>query len=55
MRLSICFTPNRGQNLELRIHAKNEIAGRIIPFFELGFWDKITGMCAGAMPYHRDF
>ena len=36
-------------------HAKNKFAGRIIPFSVLGFWDKNTGVCAGAMPYRRDF
>ena len=25
--------------------------GRFIPFLVLGFWDKNTGLCAGAMPY----
>ena len=34
--------------------AKNKIAGRLIPFLVLGFWDKHTGICAGAMPYRRD-
>jgi hypothetical protein len=37
------------------IHAKNKIAGRFILFSVLGFWDKNTGICAGAMPYRRDF
>ena len=37
------------------IHAKNKIAGRMITFLVLGFWDKNTGTCAGAMPYRRDF
>ena len=27
-----------------------KIAGIIIPFLELGFWDKNTAICAGAMP-----
>ena len=27
-------------------HAKNKIAGRIIPCLALGFWDKNTGICA---------
>ena len=36
-------------------HAKNKIAGRMIPFLVLGFWDKSTGICASAMPYRRDF
>ena len=36
-------------------HAKNKIAGRFIPFFVLGFGDKNTGICAGAMPYRRYF
>ena len=36
-------------------HAKNKFVGRIIPFVVLRFWDKNTGMCAGAMPYRRDF
>ena len=36
-------------------HAKNKIAGRFIPFLVLGFWNTITGICAGAMPYRRDF
>ena len=35
-------------------HAKNNIAGRIIPFLVLGFWDTNTGVCTGAMPYRRD-
>ena len=39
----------------LIIHAKNKIAGRIRPFLVLGFWDKSTGICAGAMPYRRIF
>ena len=28
-----------------------------LPFLvrELGFWDKYTGICAGAMSYRRDF
>ena len=37
-------------------HAKNKIAG--LPnytFSILGFWDKNIGICAGAMPYRRDF
>ena len=25
------------------------------PFLVLGSWDKNTGICAGAMPYRRDF
>ena len=37
------------------IQAKNKISGRIIPILVLGFWDKNTGMRAGAMPYHQDF
>ena len=36
-------------------HTKNTIAGRFIPFLVLDFWDKTTGICAGAMPYRRDF
>ena len=36
-------------------HVKNKIAGRIILFLVLGFWDKNTGIFAGAMPYRRDF
>ena len=50
-------------------HAKNKIAGcyhknhpavrsrsriRIIPLLVPGFWDKSTGICAGAMSYRRD-
>ena len=37
------------------LRTKNKIAGRLIPFLVLGFWDKNTGICAGAMPYRRDF
>ena len=37
-----------------RDHAKNKIAGRIIPFLP-GFWDKNTVICVGAMPYRRVF
>ena len=36
-------------------HAKNKIAGQIIPFLVPGLWDKNTMICAGTMPYHRDF
>ena len=36
-------------------HAKNSVAGSIIPFSVLGFWDKTTMACAGAMPFRRDF
>ena len=36
-------------------HAKNKIAGRFIPFLVPYFWDKNTGICAGAMPHRRDF
>ena len=36
-------------------HAKNKVVARVIPFSVLGFWVKSTGMCAGAMPYRRDF
>ena len=39
----------------LSFHTKNKFVGRIIPFLVLGFWDKNTGICAGAMPYRRDF
>ena len=35
-------------------HAKNKIAGRMIPLIVLGFRDENTVMCAGAMPYRRD-
>ena len=35
-------------------HAKNKIAGRIISFSVLGFWDK-TPWHTGTMPYCRDF
>ena len=43
-------------HLALHTHAENKIAGcRIIPFLVLGFWDKNIGICAGAMPYRRDF
>ena len=37
-------------------HAKNKYAHtrRAIPFSVLGFEDKNTGICAGAMPYRRD-
>ena len=37
------------------VHAKNKIAGRFILFLVLGFWDKNTGICAGAVQYRRDF
>ena len=36
-------------------HANNNIAGRIIPFLVLGFWDKNAGIYAGAMPYRPVF
>ena len=39
------------------VHAKNNIAGRIVPFLVLvvlGFWDKHTVVCPGAMPDRRD-
>ena len=36
-------------------HAKNKCSGRIIPLSVLGFWDKNTGICAGAIPYRWDF
>ena len=39
----------------VKSHAKNKIAGSMIPFLVLGFWDTNTGICAGAMPYRRDF
>ena len=35
-------------------HVINKIAGRIIPFLALVFWDKTTVVCAGAMPYRGD-
>ena len=39
----------------MNIHAKNNIPCRgIIPFLVPCFWDKNTGICAGAMPYRRD-
>ena len=34
--------------------AKNSIAGRMMTFSVLGFWDRITVACAGAMPFRRD-
>ena len=34
-------------------HAKNKIAGRIIPFLVLDSWDKSTYICAGAMTYRQ--
>ena len=37
------------------IHAKNKSVGRIIPFLVLGFGDKYTMACAGAMPFRRDY
>ena len=37
------------------LHAKNKIAGRIITFLVLSFWNKNTEICVGAMPYRRDF
>ena len=36
-------------------HAKNKSVARFIPFSLLGFWVKSTGICAGALPYRRDF
>ena len=36
-------------------HANNKVVARFIPFSVLGFWVKNTGICAGAMPYRRDF
>ena len=38
-----------------RSHANLSPATRSRPFSALGFWDKNAGMCAGAMPYRRDF
>ena len=31
------------------------IVARFIPFSVLSFWVKSTGICAGTMPYRRDF
>ena len=47
--------PRPGTTSTSGSHAKNKIAGRFIPFSVLGFWDKNAGICAGAMPYRRDF
>ena len=42
---------------ESYIHANNQFAGRCITFYVLSFWDTNTeyGVCAGAMPYRRNF
>ena len=37
------------------IHANLSATTRNWPFSVLGFWDKNTGICAGTMPYRRDF
>ena len=37
------------------IHANLSPTTRNWPFSVLGFWDKNTWICAGAMPYRRDF
>ena len=39
----------------LASHANLSPTTRNGPFSVLGFWDKNTGICAGAMPYRRDF
>ena len=36
-------------------NAKNNIAGRMIPFLVPRCWDKNTVICAGTMPYRRYF
>ena len=36
-------------------HANLSPTTRNWPFSVLGFWDKNTGICPGAMPYRRDF
>ena len=36
-------------------HANLSVTTQNCPFSVLGFWDKNTGICAGAMPYRRDF
>ena len=36
-------------------HANLSPTTRNLPFSVLGFWDKTTGICPGAMPYRRDF
>ena len=39
----------------LRAHAKLITTTQSWPSSVLAFWDKITGICAGTMPYRRDF
>ena len=36
-------------------HANLSVTTQNWPFSVLGFWDNNTGICAGAMPYRRDF
>ena len=36
-------------------HANLSPATRNCPFSVLSFWDKNAGICAGGMPYRRDF
>ena len=37
------------------IHANLSVTTQNWPFSVLGFWDKNTGICAGAIAYRRDF
>ena len=50
-----CAQARRGCPAARAHHAQNTIAGRIIPFLVLGFWDKNAVICAGAMPHRRGF
>ena len=51
---SVKHVPPQLEMAFLTDHAKHMVAGRMIPFLVLGFWDKITGMCAGVMPHFRN-
>ena len=54
-----CVPPRRVSDVArgsfLYPRAKNKIAGGLIQFLVLGFWDKNTGICTSTMPYRRDF
>ena len=53
--IRVVLADNQGFEGLHRVHAKNMFAGGFIPFLVLGFWNKNTGIYAGAMPYRRDF
>ena len=44
-----------GGVLRLRVVLSILIIKQHDSYFVLGFWDKNTGICAGAIPYRRDF